>query len=69
MEPEVMHNDIVVIPRKQDWSNTDGVVRAVRSNDGITLKRIQFNHQGQQMLLHPFNANGSSILYTVSNGG
>jgi SOS-response transcriptional repressor LexA len=25
-------------------------------NDGITLKRIQFDHQRQQVLLHPFNA-------------
>ena len=51
-----MHNDIVVIHRKEDWSNTDGAVCAVRVNDGITLKRIQFDHQRQQVLLHPFNA-------------
>ncbi len=25
-------------------------------SDGITLKRIQFDHQRQQVLLHPFNA-------------
>jgi hypothetical protein len=31
-------------------------VCAVRLNDGITLKRIQFYHQRQQVLLHPFNA-------------
>ena len=55
MEPEVMHNDIVVIPRKQDWSNTDGVVCAVRLKDSITLKRIQFDHQRLQVLLHSFN--------------
>lgn len=45
----------MVIPRKQDWSNTDGTVRAVRSNDGITLKRIQFDHQRLHVLLHSFN--------------
>jgi hypothetical protein len=26
------------------------------SEYGITLKRIQFDHQHQQVLLHPFNA-------------
>jgi SOS-response transcriptional repressor LexA len=55
IEPEVMHSDIVVIPRKQDWSSIDEVVCAVRLNDGITLKRIQLDHQGQQGLFHPFN--------------
>ncbi|MDD2229602.1 MAG: S24 family peptidase [Candidatus Cloacimonetes bacterium] len=56
MEPQIMNNDIVVIQRKDDWINTDGAVCAVRVNDGITLKRIQFDHQRQQVLLHPFNA-------------
>jgi len=56
MEPQIMHSDIVVIQRKDDWSNTDNSVCAVRLNGGITLKRIQFDHQRQQVLLHPFNA-------------
>lgn len=56
IEPQIMNNDIVVIQRKDDWSNTDGSVYAVRLNDGITLKSIQFDHQRQQVLLHPFNA-------------
>ncbi|MFA6910994.1 MAG: S24 family peptidase [Candidatus Cloacimonadaceae bacterium] len=56
MEPQIMHNDIVVIQRKDNWSNTDGSVCAVRLNDGITLKRIQFDHQRHQVLAHPFNA-------------
>lgn len=46
----------VVIQGKDDGSNTDGSVCAIRLNDGITLKRIQFDHQRQQVLLHPFNA-------------
>jgi len=56
MEPQIMHSDIVVIQRKDDWSNTDNSVCAVRLNGGITLKRIQFDLQRQQVLLHPFNA-------------
>jgi SOS-response transcriptional repressor LexA len=51
-----MHSDIMVILRKQGWSDTDGAVCAVRLKNSITLKRIQFEHQGQQKLLHPFNA-------------
>lgn len=56
MELQIMNNDIVVIQKKDDWSNTDGAVCAVRVNDGIIPKRIQFDHQLQQVLLHPFNA-------------
>jgi SOS-response transcriptional repressor LexA len=56
MELQIMNNDVVVIQKEDDWSNTDGAVCAVRVNDGITLKRIQFDHQRQQVLLHPFNA-------------
>jgi SOS-response transcriptional repressor LexA len=56
MEPQIMHSDIVVIQRREDWSNTDGSVCAVRLNNGITLKCVQFDHQRQQVLLHPFNA-------------
>ena len=44
-----MHNDFVEIQRKDDWSNTDGAVCAVRLNDGITLKRILFDHHRQQV--------------------
>lgn len=51
-----MNNDIIVIQRKDNWSDTDGSVCAVRLNDGITLKRIQFDQQRQQVLLHPSNA-------------
>ncbi len=51
-----MNYNIVMFQRKEDWNNTDGSVCAVRLNDGITFKRIQFDHQRQQVLLHPFNA-------------
>ncbi|HNV66993.1 MAG TPA: S24 family peptidase [Candidatus Syntrophosphaera sp.] len=53
MEPKVMNNNIVAILRKDDWSNTDGSVCAVGLNNGITLKRIQVDHQRQQVLFHP----------------
>lgn len=41
MEPQIMHGDIVVLQRKDDWSSANGSVSAVRLNDGITLKRIK----------------------------
>ncbi|MCK9583368.1 MAG: S24 family peptidase [Candidatus Cloacimonetes bacterium] len=56
MEPLIMNNHIVVIQKKEDWSNADGAVCTVRVNDGIILKRVQFDHHRQQVLLHPFNA-------------
>lgn len=56
MEPQIMNSDIVVIQRKDDWSNTDDFVSAVRLNEGLTLKLAQFDQLCQQVLLHPFNA-------------
>ncbi|NLW19533.1 MAG: hypothetical protein GXY81_07580 [Candidatus Cloacimonetes bacterium] len=33
----------------------DRLKKLVRLQDGINLKRIQFDHHRQQVLLHPFN--------------
>lgn len=55
MEPIIQNNDIVVIQRCYDWSGVDGAVCAVRYEGAITLKRVQFDHKRQEVLLQPFN--------------
>ncbi len=56
MEPTIQNNDMVVIKRCYDWSGTDGMVCAVRYEGGITLKRVQFDHKRQEIILQPLNS-------------
>lgn len=56
IKQQVINNESVDAQRKKVCNNTDGAVSAFRLNDAITLKHIQFDHQRQQVLLHPFNA-------------
>ena len=55
MEPAIQNSDIAVIKRCYDWSGMDGLVCAVRFEGSITLKRVQFDHKRQEVLLQPFN--------------
>lgn len=55
IKQQVRNKDSVDVQRKNDWSDTDGAVCAVRFNDGNILKQFQFDHQHQQMFLQPFN--------------
>ncbi|MBM4398840.1 MAG: LexA family transcriptional regulator [Candidatus Cloacimonetes bacterium] len=55
MEPIIQHADIVVIKANPIWELANNQVAAVRTNDGITLKKIQIDRQRQQVILQPFN--------------
>lgn len=55
MEPIISHADIVVIKANPIWELANGQVAAVRTNDGVTLKKAQIDHQRQQIILQPFN--------------
>lgn len=55
MEPQILHNDIVLIKKQQGWDNTDGQICAVRFDGGITLKRIQNDHNNRGVILQPLN--------------
>ncbi len=43
MKPRINHGDIVVIHQRSDWDNLDRCVCAVRTSDGITLKKVQYD--------------------------
>jgi SOS-response transcriptional repressor LexA len=55
MEPIIQHADIVVIKANPIWELANNQVAAVRNSDGVTLKKVQIDHQRQQVILQPFN--------------
>ena len=55
MEPVIQHQDIVVIKSDLSWDNADGKIAVVRTYDGLTIKKVQIDHNRQQIILQPFN--------------
>ncbi len=55
MEPIIQHADIVVIKANPIWELANNQVAAVRTSDGVTLKKVQIDSQRQQVILQPFN--------------
>lgn len=55
MEPIIQHADIVVIKANPIWDLANNQVAAVRTSDGVTLKKVQIDHQREQVILQPFN--------------
>ena len=55
MEPVIQHQDIVVIKSDLSWENADGKIAVVRTDDGLTIKKVQIDHHRQQIILQPFN--------------
>lgn len=55
MEPNIEHNDLVLVKRCDEWRLADNKVCAIRVEGGVTLKRVQLDPQRAQVLLHPFN--------------
>jgi SOS-response transcriptional repressor LexA len=63
MEPKIEHSDFVVIKRCNDiWSCNNKVV-AVRTADGLTLKRLDVNHEKQTAYLWPNNSKYEAIVF------
>ena len=55
MEPVIHHQDIVVIKSNQNWEDADEKIAVVRTDDGLTIKKVQIDHHRQQIILQPFN--------------
>jgi SOS-response transcriptional repressor LexA len=55
MEPVLQHQDIVVIKSNQSWEDADEKIAVVRTDDGLTIKKVQIDHRRQQIILQPFN--------------
>ncbi len=55
MEPQILHEDIVLIKKQVTWEGTNGKICAVRYETGITLKRIHFDETHKGIALQPLN--------------
>jgi SOS-response transcriptional repressor LexA len=63
MEPKIEHSDLVVIKREQDlWSCNNKIV-AVRTADGLTLKKLVLDINKNTACLVPFNPNYPIIIF------
>ena len=55
MEPNIMHEDIVVIKQELDWEIANERVCAIRADDGVTLKKVELDPTNRRIILQPFN--------------
>ncbi len=55
MEPNILHEDIVIINQCIDWDYANGKVCAVRATDGVTLKKVVLDPVNRRIILQPFN--------------
>ncbi|MDD3524030.1 MAG: S24 family peptidase [Candidatus Cloacimonetes bacterium] len=55
MEPNILHEDIVIIKQSIDWNYADGRVCAVRATDGVSLKKVVLDPANSRIILQPFN--------------
>jgi len=56
MQPNIMHEDIVIIRQELIWENIDQKVCAVRCDDGATLKKVELDPEHNRIVLIPFNS-------------
>jgi phage repressor protein C with HTH and peptisase S24 domain len=55
MEPIIQHADIVIIKANPIWELANNQIAAIRTSDGVTLKKVQIDHHREQVILQPFN--------------
>ena len=55
MEPNILHEDIVIIKQELDWEMANEKVSAVRAYDGVTLKKVELDPANRRIVLQPFN--------------
>lgn len=55
MEPNIMHEDVVILEQTLDWEYANGKVGAIRAGDGVTLKKIILDPKNSRVVLQPFN--------------
>ena len=46
---------MVVIKSNHSWEDADEKIAVVRTDDGLTIKKVQIDHHRQQIILQPFN--------------
>ncbi|OQC09655.1 MAG: LexA repressor [Candidatus Cloacimonetes bacterium ADurb.Bin088] len=62
MEPQIYHNDLVIIRKSHDWNRHKGSICAVRIDGEITLKRLTMDDKSKMIVLLSVNEEYSPIL-------
>lgn len=62
MEPDVLHNDVIIIRKGNDWERLNGAICAVRIDGAITLKRLSMDDRRKLILLLPINEDYAPIV-------
>ncbi|MDP2174215.1 MAG: XRE family transcriptional regulator [Candidatus Cloacimonadaceae bacterium] len=62
MDPFVMHNDVVIIRKSQDWGRLNGLICAVRIDGSITLKKLALDDKRKLIMLMSINEEYKPIL-------
>jgi SOS-response transcriptional repressor LexA len=62
MEPLIHNADVVVIRSTPMWDDGDNKVCAVRTDEGITLKKVIIDHKMERIILQPFNMDFSVLI-------
>jgi len=55
MEPKIEHSDLVVIRREDDYFKCQNKVVAVKTSEGLTLKKLVIDFEKDSACLVPFN--------------
>ncbi|GAB1467716.1 hypothetical protein MASR2M64_03980 [Candidatus Cloacimonadota bacterium] len=67
MEPDIRHNDVVLIRQDQDWRHLEGKICAVRIDGAITLKKLMLDDAKQMIVLVPLNEGYQPIIINPDN--
>lgn len=62
MEPDIRHNDVVLIKQNSDWYQLAGKICAVRIDGSITLKKMMLDDVNKTIVLVPLNDDFQPIL-------
>jgi len=67
MEPDIRHNDVVLIKHSTDWDQLAGKICAVRIDGSITLKKMMLDDAQKTIVLVPLNEDFQPILVNPDN--
>ncbi len=62
MEPEIRHNDVILIRQSQDWEKLSGRICAVRIDGAITLKKLTLDSAQKLIILVSLNEDYKPII-------
>ncbi|MDD2331500.1 MAG: XRE family transcriptional regulator [Candidatus Cloacimonetes bacterium] len=62
MEPDIRHNDVVLIRQNQNWDKLAGKICAVRIDGAVTLKKLTLDAQKKMIVLMSLNEEYNPII-------